>query len=633
MKVLKQWVLAFVMATAPLTAPMAALANPAAPADNAAYAEVTPQYILVSADMRAGMSLSGPWHWSVDPYRDGLYDFHGKPYDPTKGRAMDISVADAMARNPNALFEHDLHRAPVTQVPGSWIGYDPETRYYDGLMWYLKSFDAPVRTGKRVFLRFGAADYRADVYLNGQKVGSHEGGFTPFSFDVTDILRDKGNNLIVAVDSKRSADTVPPTVTDWETYGGITRDVRLVVTPQTYVDDDFIRLTKDGRIAADVALEGAGKSGQAVEVAIPALKLTLKGTTDGNGRVSLSAAAPKSLKRWSPETPVLYDVMVKAGDDILPDRIGFRTIEVRGTDILLNGQPIYLRGISLHEEEFGTSPQRIITQSAARALLGEIKYGLNGNYVRLSHYPHSEVMTRMADEMGLLVWSEIPVYWTVKFESPEVLKAAQRMQAENILRDRNRASIIIWSIGNETPVSDARNSFYTAMARHARAIDGSRLISAALLTERKIVDGHIDMTIDDPIVPELDVMGVNTYNGWYGNDKIADVPNTVWHSASGKPLLLSEFGADAQFGNADPERHSRFSEDYQVDFYNGTLAMADKIPFLRGMSPWILKDFRSPRRQTIWQEGWNRKGLVSETGQRKRAFFVLSDYYKKKAAE
>ncbi|WP_083811514.1 glycoside hydrolase family 2 protein [Asticcacaulis biprosthecium] len=607
--------------------------EPGAPADKAAYADVTPQYILVNGDLRTGVSLSGPWHWSLDPYRDGLYDFHGKPYDPTKGRAMDISVADAMAKNPNALFEHDIHRAPVTQVPGSWIGYDPETRHYDGLMWYLKTFDAPARSAKRVFLRFGAADYRADVYLNGQKVGSHEGGFTPFSFEVTDILREKGNNLIVAVDSKRSADTVPPTITDWETYGGITRDVRLVITPQTFVDDDFIRLTKDGRIAADVALEGAGKAGTAVEVAIPALKLTLKGTTDAQGRVSLSAAAPKSLKRWSPDTPVLYDVTVKAGEDTVSDRIGFRTIEVRGADILLNGEPIYLRGISLHEEEFGTSPQRIITQSAARALLGEIKYGLNGNYVRLSHYPHSEVMTRMADEIGLLVWSEVPVYWTVKFDSPTVLKAAQRMQAENILRDRNRASIIIWSIGNETPVSDARNSFYTAMAQHARAIDGTRLVSAALLSHRQIVDGRIDITIDDPIVPELDVLAVNTYNGWYGNDKIEDVPNTVWHSASGKPLLLSEFGADAQYGHFDSEHHSRFSEDYQVDFYNGTLAMADKIPFLRGMSPWILKDFRSPRRQTTWQEGWNRKGLVSETGQRKRAFFVLSDYYKKKAAE
>lgn len=629
MRIVKHLALWLLLAFAPLPV----LAGPAAPANAPDLTDVVPQIVLVNGDIRDGVSLSGPWHWSVDPYRDGLTDFHGRPHDPTKGRAMDTSVADAMAGNANALFEHDLHRAPVTQVPSSWITYDPELRYYDGLMWYLKTFDAPARDGKRVFLRFGAADYNTQVYLNGKRVGTHEGGFTPFSFDVTDVLRDKGNNLIVAVDSKRSPDTVPPTVTDWETYGGITRDVRLVVTPQTFIDDTFIRLTKDGLIAADIGLEGEARANQPVEIAIPALKLTLKGTTDSSGRATMSARAPASLKRWSPETPILYDVTVKSGQDTVTDRIGFRTIEVRGEDILLNGQPVYLRGISMHEEEFGVNPGRVITPQAARALLGEIKYGLNGNYVRLSHYPHSEVMTRMADEMGLLVWSEIPVYWTVKFDSPPVLKAAQRMQAENILRDRNRASIIIWSIGNETPISDARNAFYAALARQARALDGTRLISAALLTEKKVVDGRIDMTVDDPIIPELDVMSVNTYNGWYGSDKIADVPNTVWHSQWNKPLLLSEFGAGAQFGHFDAERRTRFSEDYQVDYYKATLAMADKIPFLRGMSPWILKDFRSPRRQTTWQEGWNRKGLVSETGQRKRAFFVLSDYYRAKAAQ
>ncbi|ESQ84829.1 hypothetical protein AEAC466_07160 [Asticcacaulis sp. AC466] len=622
-----------VVATAALVA-VPAGATPARPADAPAYSSIVPGTVLVNADRRAGESLSGPWHYSVDPYKDGMADFHGKPLDVTRGRGSDVNVEAAMKADPDVFFEYDLARAPVGPVPSAWIAYAPELRYYNGLMWYQKSFDtALIKSGQRVFLRFAAADYKTMVYLNGHRVGEHEGGFTPFSFDVTHLLREKNNNLVVAVDSTRTPDSVPTQVTDWETYGGLIRDVTLVATPETYVDDDFIRLTTDGLIKADVALDGPTKAGQAVEVSVPALKLSLKGTTDADGHVSLSVRAPKDLKRWSPDTPTLYDVSVKAGSDVLTDRIGFRTIEVRGTQIILNGQPIFLRGICLHEEEFGPNPSRRITPEASRALLSEIKTGLHGNYVRLSHYPHSEITTRLADEMGLLVWSEVPVYWAVKFDNPDTLKVAQRMMAENILRDRNRASVIIWSVANETPISDARNSFLTALAREAKALDGTRLVSAALLTGKKTVDGHIDITIDDPLIPELDVMAVNTYNGWYGNDKIADVPATVWHSSFNKPLILSEFGAASLYGVRDPAREGRFTEDYQAKYYKNTLAMADRIPFLAGLSPWILKDFRSPRRQNIWQQGWNRKGVVSENGERKMAFFVLSDYYAKMAAK
>ncbi|MCR6659438.1 MAG: beta galactosidase jelly roll domain-containing protein [Asticcacaulis sp.] len=606
-------------------------AAPARPADNAAYAALVPAFVLVNADRREGVSLSGPWHYSVDPYRDGQADFLGRTFKVSQTRGADVNVEQASRDNPNALYEYDLGRAPVADIPGAWIGYDPQLRYYNGLMWYQKRFDAPDSAGKRIFLRFGAADYHATVYLNGQVIGEHDGGFTPFAFDVTDKLRAKDNNLVVAVDSTRTPDTIPPTVTDWETYGGITRDVTLVTTPQTYIDDDFIHLTKDGRIAADVALEGAGKAGQAVEVSVPALKLTLKGTTGADGRVSLSARAPAGLKRWSPDTPTLYDVTVTSGTDTLTDRIGFRTIEVKGSQIILNGKPIFLRGISLHEEEFGPDPSRRITPEASRALLNEIKTGLHGNFVRLAHYPHNETTTRMADELGLLVWSEIPVYWSVNFTRPETLQAAQKMIAENILRDRNRASIIIWSVGNETPVSDARNHFLGTLAQEAHDLDGSRLVSAALNTAT--ASGPNDISIKDPLAAYLDVIGINTYNGWYGNGTLEDVRKTVWHSDYDKPMIFSEFGAGAKYGYHDPAQQHRFSEDYQASYYKATLEMADHIPFLAGMSPWILKDFRSPRRQNTWQQGWNRKGLLSETGQRKEAFFVLGDYYQKKAGE
>lgn len=604
-----------------------ALAQDSAPAPSAT---VVPAPLLVAADRRNAIDLSGPWHWSVDPYRDGLAGFHGDEAGKGHRRYDDVDVARATRDDPTALYEYDMQRSPVATLPGSWIAHDPTLRYYDELVWYQRGFTAHPKRGERAFLRLGAVNYTAYVYLNGTLVGEHEGGFTPFAFEVTKLLRDGENQITIGADAARTDASVPPPVTDWETYGGITRPVLLVFTPATYVDHAWVRLTPDGRIAATMRLDGKGAADRPVRVSIPELGFTLRGTTDANGRWSGDAAAPAALERWSPERPKLYEVRFESGDDSLSDRVGLRTVEVRGDEILLNGKPIFLRGISVHEEELGENPSRAMSPAAARALLGEVKYGLHGNFVRLAHYPHSELMTRTADEMGLLVWSEIPVYWRVDWDNAETLATARRMLAENIIRDRNRASIILWSIGNETPVSDARNAFLGRLAADVRALDPSRLVTAALLSERKEVDGKSVMAIEDPLVDRLDVMAVNTYNGWYSPDPLASLPDIVWTSGHGKPLIFSEFGAGALAGFHDPDLRRKFSEDYQAEYYRQTLAMTEKIPFLRGLAPWILKDFRSPRRQhPIYQQGWNRKGLISETGERKEAFEVLADHYRK----
>ncbi|RYE04088.1 MAG: beta-glucuronidase [Sphingomonadales bacterium] len=586
--------------------------------------------VLASADMRPSQSLDGAWHWSIDPYRDGVAGFHGGPPNDSTRRWADIVQANAAQADPLKWFEFDMQRSPVTHLPGSWIGHAPEMRLYQGLVWYQRTFvhDTPA-PGKRVFLRFGAADYAASVYLNGKHVGEHRGGSTPFAFDVTALLRPGSNQITLGVDSARTAADVPPPVTDWETYGGITRPVTLVAVPETHVDDAFVRLTRDGRIAVSAKLEGALRASAPIRLAIPALGLSLAGRTDDTGAWEASVPAPSALKRWSPESPALYDVTIASGDDALHDRIGFRTVEVRGARILLNGKPIFLRGISMHEEELGKDPVRAMTPAAARALLTEIKQGLNGNFVRLAHYPHSEVMTRMADELGLLVWSEVPVYWRVAWDNPDTLRDARTMLAENIRRDRNRAAIILWSVANETPIGDARNAFLRTLISDVRALDSTRLVTAALLSKR---EGKVS-TIDDPLVADLDVMAINTYNGWYSGDPLADLPGLEWRSPVAKPLIFSELGADALAGYHDdaPAPH-KFSEEFQAEYYRQTLAMADKVPFLVGLSPWILKDFRSPRRQhPVYQQGWNRKGLISETGTCKAAFFVLSDAYRQRA--
>lgn len=583
-----------------------------------------PAFLLTGAQFRDRQDLSGQWTYSKDLYRTGLTDINGWVAKSRMQRARDVDVAAVEARGGVDFYEFDMDRGPLINVPGAWNAAAPELRYYDGLIWFQRKFDARLEAGKRAFLRFEAVNYRAYVYLNGKEVGRHEGGFTPFVLEVTDALRAGDNRLVVGVDSSHDAQSIPTFITDWDLYGGITRPVSLVTTAATFIDDATLTLRPDGRIAGEVRLQGPQAANQQVEVAIGALA-TARVVTDASGRAAIDLPAPRGLDKWTPEKPTLYDVRLSAAGDVLRERMGFRTIAVQGSQILLNGKPLVLRGISLHEEEFGPNPARNMTPQASRALLHEIKHGLNGNYVRLSHYPHSETTVRLADEMGLLVWSEIPVYWTVDWDNPAVLRKALAMQAETIYRDRNRASVILWSVGNETPVSPSRTRFHGAMADNVRALDPTRLVSAALLVERK----GDELAIQDPLIDKLDVLAVNVYAGWYGPDTLDDIAKLHWNVPADRPLILSEFGADALAGHRG-QGLKKFTEEYQAEYYRKTLAMADRIPTLRGLSPWILKDFRSPRREhPVFQNGWNRKGILSETGVRKQAFGVLAGYYRK----
>jgi len=195
-----RWIAALVLALASWSGQALAQSAPPAP----------PSPVLVAADMRDSVSLDGAWHWSVDPYRDGMAGFHGSLPDPRVRRSADLIQGDVMAQNPRALFEFDMQRSSVTYLPGSWIGHSPEMRYYQGLVWYQRHFTAATpQPGKRVFLRIGAADYTTNVYLNGQAVGQHSGGFTPFAFDVTGLLRAGENQITLGIDSARTRDDVP----------------------------------------------------------------------------------------------------------------------------------------------------------------------------------------------------------------------------------------------------------------------------------------------------------------------------------------------------------------------------------------------------------------------------------------
>jgi beta-glucuronidase len=329
----------------------------------------------------------------------------------------------------------------------------------------------------------------------------------------------------------------------------------------------------------------------------------------------------KGLERWSPGTPKLYKVELRAGADSIDELMGFRTVETRGTEILLNGKPIFLRGVSVHAEApYRTG--RAYSDKDAETLLGWAKE-LGCNFVRLAHYPHDETMLRAADRMGVLVWSENPVYWALEFDNPKVLTKAEQQLDEEINTYRNHAAIVLWSMANETPNTEARTKFIETLASRARAMDATRLITAALLVHAQ---GNTKI-VDDPLGKALDVIGINEYIGWYeGHPESADV--TQWQIDYQKPLIVSEFGADAKAGLHGGE-NERWTEEYQANVFRHQLPMLNKIAQLRGMSPWVLMDFRSPNRPLVGiQDEFNRKGLVSEQGKKKQAFFVLQKAYK-----
>ena len=579
-----------------------------------------PLRLIQNAPARQGLSLAGPWQTIVDPYESGYYDYR---YQVQSDGGYG---ANKKPKTPGELVEYNFDTAARLQVPGDWNTQSPELMFYEGTVWYKRDFDYARKPGHRLFVWFGAANYQAIVYLNGVKIGEHSGGFTPFQFEVTNLVRDKGNFLIVKVDNQRHMEAVPTVMTDWWNYGGLTRDVRVIDVPGTFVEDYWIQLEKgsQSRIAGWVRLNGFAAR-QKVTIRIPEAGIAQTVVTGENGYAPIAFDARLAL--WSPENPKLYDVAIEAESDRVADRIGFRSIQASGQTLLLNGKPLHLRGASVHAEA-PFRAGRVFSEADARTLLRWARE-VNCNFVRLPHYPHDEVMARVADEMGLLLWSEIPVYWTIQWENQATLLSAERQLTEMITRDKNRASVILWSVANETPRGDARLKFIGALAEHVHGLDSTRLVTAAL--ETHYVGDHT-IVVDDPLGKYLDVVSCNEYVGWYDGTP-PKIDTIQWKTDYDKPFVISEFGADAQAGRHG-DRGAIFTEEFQADVYRRQVAMFKRIPFLSGTIAWVLVDFRSPRRPLAGiQDYYNRKGLFSDRGLRKEASYVLSEYYGTLAAE
>lgn len=577
-----------------------------------ALAQPSPSNLIANVPGRTTVNLNGAWRAIVDPYDTGR---RARFYE------------NAKPKDERDLVEYDFDVSPVLTVPGDWNSQRDNLFFYEGTVWYKRSFQYHQQNSKRVFVYFGAAATRATVYLNGSKLGQHEGGYTAFNFEVTDKIREGENCLVVEVNNQRRNDAVPAPNTDWWNYGGLTRNVLLVEVPATFIQDYLVQLAKGSttEIAGWVRLNGT-QGPQQVTIEIQEANIQKTVTTNGSGYAQFRF--PVHLTLWSPEEPKLYRVLVSGAGDTVADQIGFRSIETDGTKILLNGKPIFLRGISMHEEA-PFRGGRAFSEEDDAILLGWAKE-LGCNFVRLAHYPHNEAMVRLADRMGLLVWSEVPVYWDTAWLNPDTLANAEAQLRDNITRDRNRASVILWSVANETPVDLARTEFLKKLIGYARELDPTRLVTAAL--NRTDREAPTRRTLSDPVGQYLDVVGLNEYLGWY-EGRLEDTDQMQWRTTYNKPLIISEFGAEAPAGHHG-SANAIWTEEFQSNYYAHQINMVKRIPGLAGMSPWVLMDFRSPRRLLPGVQDYrNRKGLLSDRGERKKAFYTLRQFYSEVSAD
>ena len=572
-----------------------------------------PYPLIQNIQGRKTISLNGDWRIIIDPYETGFVNYR-------LDEDQNGFFKNAKPKNKSDRIEYDFDKSEILKVPGDWNSQQEKLFLYEGTVWYKKSFNYNKKNNTRLYIYFGAVNYEAIVYINGEKLGEHIGGFTPFNFEITNKVKEGENFIIVKVDNKRLRNGVPTLNTDWWNYGGITRDVNLIEVPQTFTRDYFIQLAKKSKyvIIAWVQLDGSNLS-QNVNIRIPEAGIDETVKTNDKGYAAFKIKSKLTL--WSPENPKLYDVTIASSNDTVNDKIGFRNIETKGTKIFLNGKEIFLRGICIHEEAPIRSG-RAYSKEDAQTLLGWAKE-LGCNFVRLAHYPHNENMIRQAEEMGILVWSEIPVYWTILWDDEKVFANASNQLNENITRDKNRAPVILWSVGNETPRSIPRTKFMKKLVDQARDMDSTRLITAA--TEIHYINSKTIM-IDDPLGKYLDVLGCNEYIGWY-DGLPAKADSIIWKSDYDKPIVFSELGGGAKYG-LHADSLTIWSEEFQANFYKHQINMIKKIAFLQGMTPWILMDFRSPRRVLPGiQDFYNRKGLFSDKGERKKAFYVLQTYY------
>ncbi|RKD89245.1 glycoside hydrolase family 2 protein [Halopiger aswanensis] len=521
----------------------------------------------------------------------------------------------------------DFPAEPETiPVPCAWNALADYADHH-GSAWYRRTITLPDCANVRV--RFLAVSHEAIVYLDGERRVEHSGGYTPFEFVAEDLSAGE-HELLVRAENGRSETTIPLPETDWFDYGGITREVVLETVPNVYIDDFDLRydLASDpdggrttARIRADVDVSNCDReTDRTVAVTIGETTVRERVTVPA-GKTSVELALERPVDRWTLDDPTLYDVTValEAEETVVDDRrdrIGFREVTVDGREILLNGEPVDLRGVNRHEDhpEWGSAqPLRVMREDLARIR----EAGLN--CIRCSHYPNHPRFLDLCDELGVLVIEELP-YWHFDaddFERADLLERGERMLEEMISRDRHHPSVFAWSLTNECANEQAGVAEATDhLATVARETDDSRLVTLASYNE------WVDRG-EDRCLEHCDFACVNGYYGWYTDEPVAADQWTGFLERIADrrdcPIFVSEFGAGAIEGERTWER-AKWSETYQSEFFETVLPVLLADDSVAGFTIWQFCDTRTSRDPMSRPKSKNNKGIVGEYRRPKAAY-------------
>ena len=621
-------------------------------------------------DSRQIQSLNGEWSYIVDPMNNGLPEssfFGGFPKNKIQKTGME-------------LIEYNFETASKIQIPGAWNAIDERLFFYRGPVWLYKKFNYSPKKEALTHLYIEGSNFTTKIFLNGSIVGEFEGGYVPFNFNISKYLKEGENILLVQTDNTLNESSVPTQKTDWWPWGGIVGDVYVVETPKQFIQNAYLQLNPDDFSEVLFKLKmNKESSGHIIKLEIPELQFMAEYKTNSFGAISENIKIYPQL--WSPLSPKLYEVKISSEAETISDKIGFRSIQTKGQKIYLNNSEIQFKGIAMHSEPIGI-PGPAFSKEHFQKLLLTAK-DLNINFIRAAHYPYTRHLAKVADQLGLMLWEEVPVYWNIDWDNSNTLNIAKNQITRLVQRDQNRASVVVWSVANETPLSSSRMKFLKALLAEIEINDSSRLSTAALLSgseeqfrslvlvlalqgsksqwvspkEKAIfqlildqanipIDSELSfsLSIDDPLGESVDLISYNEYFGWYyvtfftDQMKISEgtlrklmfevMPDIKISSSFDKPIHISEFGAGAKYGN---HTNKIWSEEYQAKLYKHQLEMLSNNPQIQGISPWVFKDFRAMLRPLPGiQDFYNRKGLIDESGNKKEAFKVLADFYENK---
>ncbi|MHA1106869.1 MAG: beta-glucuronidase [Promethearchaeota archaeon] len=538
-----------------------------------------------------------------------------------------------------AWYEKMYQTIPIA-VPASWNDQFAENRDFLGPAWYQTYFTIPSTWNGKIFIYFSSVNYLTDVWLNGKKIGNHEGGHLPFEYEISDKIVSEDNLLVVRVDGRLSDKYVPPrgrpmnypqTNFDFYPFCGIHRPVLLYTIPNEGIKDITVRTSiKDTTGIIDILLETFELVNASLHVSLKGFGIEVSKISKIEHDIIKSTLEVNEAKLWSCEAPNLYDLrvdIVKEGSimDSYTLKVGIRTVEVRGDKLLLNGKPIYLTGFGRHEDfpitGRGYVPAIIIKDYSLMNWIG-------ANSFRTSHYPYSEQMMDLADRLGFLVIDEIPAVGLTfnKNVIERQLELCNQFMEELINRDKNHPSVIMWSLANEPHGSLKSREFFKSLYDKTKKLDSTRPITVVNM-----------MGVKEKAFEFCDVLCINRYYGWYmqpGNiDEACDILSKEMdklHEKYRKPIILSEFGADTIPGwhSQPPEM---FSEEYQMEFIEKYVKVCRSKPYVIGEHVWNLCDFKTS--QGITRMGsMNYKGVFTRDRRPKMAAHLLRRIWNKKKA-